>query len=65
MMLGGPIIAGATLSPIFCAARVRHPGTLIGLVGLHSFDGLKPELMNGQCPDALVKRLAMQMSTTN
>src|SRR3982075_3691202 len=35
MMLGGPIIAGATLSRFFALHVFVIPGTLIGLVGLH------------------------------
>src|SRR3979490_1140614 len=56
MMLGGPIIAGATLSRFFALHVFVIPGTLIGLVGLHLLMVLKLGINEWPMPGRLVKR---------
>jgi len=56
MMLGGPIIAGATLSRFFALHVFIIPGTLIGLVGLHLLMVLKLGINEWPMPGRLVKR---------
>jgi ubiquinol-cytochrome c reductase cytochrome b subunit len=56
MMLGGPIIAGATLSRFFALHVFVIPGTLIGLVGLHVLMVLKLGINEWPMPGRLVKR---------
>src|ERR1700716_4394649 len=55
-MLGGPIIAGATLSRFFALHVFVIPGTLIGLVGLHLLMVLKLGINEWPMPGRLVKR---------
>src|ERR1700737_5525833 len=56
MMLGGPIIAGATLSRFFALHVFVIPGTLIGLVGLHVLMVLKLGINEWPMPGRLVRR---------
>src|SRR6202022_1290718 len=56
MMLGGPIIAGATLSRFFALHVFVIPGTLIGFVGLHLLMVLKLGINEWPMPGRLVKR---------
>src|SRR5712675_2067479 len=56
MMLGGPIIAGATLSRFFALHVFVIPGTLIGLVGMHLLMVLKLGINEWPMPGRLVKR---------
>ena len=56
MMLGGPIIAGATLTRFFALHVFVIPGTLIGLVGLHLLMVLKLGINEWPMPGRLVKR---------
>jgi ubiquinol-cytochrome c reductase cytochrome b subunit len=56
MMLGGPIIAGATLSRFFALHVFVIPGTLIALVGLHLLMVLKLGINEWPMPGRLVKR---------
>ena len=55
-MLGGPIIAGATLSRFFTLHVFVIPGTLIALVGLHVLMVLKLGINEWPMPGRLVKR---------
>jgi ubiquinol-cytochrome c reductase cytochrome b subunit len=55
-MLGGPIIAGATLSRFFALHVFVIPGTLIALVGLHLLMVLKLGINEWPMPGRLVKR---------
>jgi ubiquinol-cytochrome c reductase cytochrome b subunit len=56
MMLGGPIIAGATLSRFFALHVFVIPGTLIGLIGLHLLLVLKLGINEWPMPGRVVKR---------
>ena len=56
LMLGGPIIAGATLSRFFALHVFVIPGTLIVLVGLHLLMVLKLGINEWPMPGRLVKR---------
>ena len=56
LMLGGPIIAGATLSRFFTLHVFVIPGTLIALVGLHVLMVLKLGINEWPMPGRLVKR---------
>jgi ubiquinol-cytochrome c reductase cytochrome b subunit len=56
MMLGGPIIAGATLSRFFALHVFVIPGMLIGLVGMHLLMVLKLGINEWPMPGRLVKR---------
>ena len=52
LMLGGPIIAGATLSRFFALHVFVIPGSLIGFVCLHVLMVVKLGSMNGRCRGA-------------
>ena len=56
MMLGGPIIAGATLSRFFALHVFVIPGTLIALVCLHLLMVLKLGINEWPMPGRLVKK---------
>ena len=56
LMLGGPIIAGATLSRFFALHVFVIPGTLIALVGLHLLMVLNLGINEWPMPGRLVKR---------
>src|SRR5580693_5288998 len=56
LMLGGPIIAGATLSRFFALHVFVIPGTLIGLVGLHLLMVLKLGINEWPMPGRVVRR---------
>jgi ubiquinol-cytochrome c reductase cytochrome b subunit len=56
LMLGGPIIAGATLTRFFALHVFVIPGMLIGLVGLHLLMVLKLGINDWPMPGRLVKR---------
>ncbi len=56
MMLGGPIIAGATLSRFFALHVFVIPGMLIGFVCLHLLMVLKLGINEWPVPGRLVKR---------
>lgn len=56
LMLGGPIIAGATLSRFFTLHVFVIPGTLIGLVCLHLLMVLKLGINEWPMPGRIVKR---------
>jgi ubiquinol-cytochrome c reductase cytochrome b subunit len=56
LMLGGPIIAGATLSRFFALHVVVIPGMLIGFVGLHLLMVLKLGINEWPMPGRLVKK---------
>ena len=56
LLLGGPIIAGATLSRFFALHVFVIPGTLIGLVCLHLMMVLKLGINEWPMPGRLVKR---------
>jgi ubiquinol-cytochrome c reductase cytochrome b subunit len=56
LMLGGPIIAGATLSRFFALHVFVIPGTLIGLVGLHLLMVLKLGINEWPMPGRIVRR---------
>ena len=56
LMLGGPIIAGDTLSRFFTLHVFVIPGTLLGLVGLHLFMVLKLGINEWPMPGRLVRR---------
>src|SRR5215475_8383834 len=55
-MLGGPIIAGATLSRFFTLHVFVIPGLLIGFVGLHLLMVLKLGINEWPMPGRIVKR---------
>ena len=55
-MLGGPIIAGATLSRFFALHVFVIPGMLIGFVGLHLLMVLKLGINEWPMPGRIVKR---------
>jgi ubiquinol-cytochrome c reductase cytochrome b subunit len=56
LMLGGPIIAGATLSRFFALHVFVIPGMLIGLVGLHLLMVVKLGINEWPMPGRLVRR---------
>src|SRR5499425_2898839 len=56
LMLGGPIIAGATLSRFFALHVFVIPGLLIGFVGLHILMVLKLGINEWPMPGRIVKR---------
>lgn len=56
LMLGGPIIAGATLSRFFTLHVFVIPGLLIGFVGLHLLMVLKLGINEWPMPGRIVKR---------
>src|SRR5262249_30639524 len=56
LMLGGPIIAGATLSRFFALHVFVIPGILIGCVSLHLLMVLKLGINEWPMPGRLVKR---------
>jgi ubiquinol-cytochrome c reductase cytochrome b subunit len=56
LMLGGPIIAGATLSRFFAVHVFVIPGLLIGFVGLHLLMVLKLGINEWPMPGRIVKR---------
>ncbi|HUL17190.1 MAG TPA: cytochrome b N-terminal domain-containing protein [Terriglobales bacterium] len=56
LMLGGPIIAGATLSRFFALHVFVIPGLLIGFVGLHLLMVLKLGINEWPMPGRIVKR---------
>jgi ubiquinol-cytochrome c reductase cytochrome b subunit len=56
LMLGGPIIAGATLSRFFAFHVFVIPGLLIGFVGLHLLLVLKLGINEWPMPGRLVRR---------
>jgi ubiquinol-cytochrome c reductase cytochrome b subunit len=56
LMLGGPIIAGATLSRFFALHVFIIPGTLIALVGLHLLMVLKLGINEWPMPGRLVRK---------
>ena len=56
MMLGGPIIAGATLSRFFALHVFVIPGLLIGFVSLHLLMVLKLGINEWPMPGRLVRR---------
>jgi len=56
LLLGGPIIAGATLARFFALHVFIIPGLLIGLVGLHLFLVLKVGINEWPMPGRIVRR---------
>ncbi len=56
LMLGGPIIAGATLSRFFALHVFVIPGMLIAFVGLHLLMVLKLGINEWPMPGRIVKR---------
>jgi ubiquinol-cytochrome c reductase cytochrome b subunit len=56
LMLGGPIIAGATLSRFFALHVFVVPGLLIGFVGLHLLMVLKLGINDWPMPGRVVRR---------
>jgi len=56
LLLGGPIIAGATLSRFFALHVFVIPGMLIGFVGLHLLMVLKLGINEWPMPGRIVKR---------
>ena len=56
LMLGGPIIAGATLSRFFALHVFVIPGLLIGFVGLHRLLVLKLGINEWPMPGRIVRR---------
>ncbi len=56
LMLGGPIIAGATLSRFFALHVFVIPGLLIGFVGLHLLMVLKLGINEWPMPGRVVRR---------
>src|SRR2546426_5559784 len=56
LLLGGPIIAGATLSRFFALHVFVIPGLLIGLVGLHLLMVLKLGINEWPMPGRVVRR---------
>ena len=56
MMLGGPIIAGPTLTRFFALHVFVIPGTLIGLVGLHLWMVLRLGINDWPMPGRVVRK---------
>ena len=56
MLLGGPIIAGATLSRFFALHVFLIPGLLIGFVGLHLLMVLKLGINEWAMPGCIVRK---------
>lgn len=56
LMLGGPIIAGATLSRFFAMHVFILPGLLIGFIGLHLLMVIKLGINEWPMPGRLVRR---------
>src|SRR6202051_2309761 len=56
LMLGGPIIAGATLSRFFALHVFIVPGVLIAFVGVHSLMVLKLGINEWPMPGRIVRR---------
>src|SRR5215475_15550087 len=56
VMLGGPIIAGETLSRFFAVHVFIIPGTLLAFVGLHLLMVLKLGINEWPMPGRVVKR---------
>src|ERR1700733_123812 len=56
LLLGGPIIAGATLSRFFALHVFAIPGLLIGFVGLHVLMVLKLGVNEWPMPGRIVRR---------
>jgi ubiquinol-cytochrome c reductase cytochrome b subunit len=56
LMLGGPIVAGATLSRFFALHVFVIPGMLIGLVGLHLLMVLKLGINEWPMPGRVVRK---------
>ena len=56
LMLGGPIIAGATLSRFFAVHVFLVPGLLIALVGVHLLMVLKLGVNEWPMPGRIVRR---------
>src|SRR5580692_5039507 len=70
MMLGGPIIAGATLSRFFALHVFVIPGTLFLLIGVHLLMVVKLGINDWPMPGRLVKRATYeaeyhQLTTTD
>ena len=61
LMLGGPIIAGATLSRFFALHVFVIPGLLIGFVGLHVLMVLKLGINEWPMPGRIVKRATYEV----
>jgi ubiquinol-cytochrome c reductase cytochrome b subunit len=61
MMLGGPIIAGATLSRFFALHVFVIPGMLIGFVGLHLLMVLKLGINEWPMPGRIVRRATYEV----
>ncbi|MBB5342781.1 cytochrome b N-terminal domain-containing protein [Tunturibacter empetritectus] len=60
LMLGGPIIAGNTLSRFFALHVFVIPGMLLGLVGLHVWMVLRLGINDWPMPGRLVKKSTYQ-----
>jgi ubiquinol-cytochrome c reductase cytochrome b subunit len=60
LMLGGPIIAGATLSRFFALHVFVIPGTLIAFVGMHLLMVLKLGINEWPMPGRLVKKASYE-----
>ena len=56
LMLGGPIIAGATLSRFFALHVFVIPGLLIAFIGLHLLLVLKLGINEWPMPGRIVRR---------
>src|ERR1700727_2297729 len=61
LMLGGPIIAGATLSRFFALHVFVIPGLLIGFVALHVLMVLKLGINEWPMPGRIVKRATYEV----
>ncbi len=64
LMLGGPIIAGATLTRFFALHVFVIPGLLIALVGLHLLMVLKLGINDWPMPGRLVRRADVSRAST-
>jgi len=65
LMLGGPIIGGATLSRFFALHVFVIPGMLIGFVGLHLLMVIKLGINEWPMPGRLVKKATYEHDYTN